>query len=346
MSSFTKIGLFLATAIAIVYGIVLSATFGVTPSIAPRKTPAPDGFDAAQYQTLIDLQSTDQMHVGNLNGLGDPFHPGFLTDPAIVYVTVSTGPYDSFYVFFNKQGREIGRRERTRTMSPLGSLFMDIDGYFAVTQQGVGDQQSYIDVENGALIPFATLEKLHAKSTTFRTISYHDAPRESETYKQKINTYILKVDGVWLRAKMAQSDPPQFLDWKTPSFPQFHTQYRFPTKDDPNQDRTTYNSSSFYDGKYTIYQTWFDEQEYFRRRAASIGSTTGQGRAEHWRGTGYYEIAADDKSIKFAIPNDRKILSGSGRFTMKVMGHESLDLMVIERYAGNDAQYYIVSTKD
>lgn len=31
---------------------------------------------------------------------------------------------------------------------------------------------------------------------------------------------------------------------------------------------------------------------------------------------------------------------------MKVMGHESLDLMVIERYAGNDAQYYIVSTKD
>ena len=145
---------------------------------------------------------------------------------------------------------------------------------------------------------------------------------------------------------MAKTDPPSFLDWKTPGFPEFHTQYRFPTKDDPNQDRTRYNDSSFYGGKYTIYQTWFDEQEYFRRRAASIGSITGQGRAEHWRGTGYYAVDADGKILRFKIPNDRKNLSGSGRFTMKVMGHDTLDLILIERYAGNDTQYFIISTKD
>jgi hypothetical protein len=188
MSTFTKIGLLIAISIAVGYVLMISTMFGVTPSIAPGKTAAPDGFDATQYQTLIDLQSTDQMHVENLNGLGDPFQPGFLPDPAIVYAIVSTGPYDSFHVFFNKQGREIGRRDRTRTTFPMGSLFMDIDGHYAITQQGVGDKQPYIDVEDGALIPFATLEKLHAKSTAFRSISYRDSPRESETYKQKINT--------------------------------------------------------------------------------------------------------------------------------------------------------------
>lgn len=343
MNGFAKFALFVAAAIAFVYVLMISTMFGVTPSIAPRKDPMPESFDPSQYQTLIDLKSTDQMHVENVNGLGDPFHPAMLADPAVLYLNISRSDYDGFYLFFNSKGSGIGQRDKPRTTFPIGNTFVSLDGHYEVTADAIGPIMPYVDVEGGAVVPFSTVKTLRADATYFYAISHHDAPRGSDEYKNKIHTYIMLIDGVWTRAKANNAES---LQWKIKKFEQFHTQYRFKSPDDPDQSGTRYNEGGFYDGKYTIHRTWFDQQEYVRRRAASIGSTTGQGRPEHWRGTGYYSVSAGDKSIGFAIANDRQIISGSGRFTMKVLGHNSLDLILIERYAGSDTQYFVISTKD
>ncbi len=342
MGAWSKIGLLVAFLITVGYIVMLS---GVTPTVQPRKTPAPEGFVAANFQSLADLKGNEHFDVVNLNADGDPFHPGLMIDPRVVYITVSTGPYDAFYIFINSEGREIGRREKHRTSFPIANTIVDVNGYYTVTANAVGDTQAYKDVNNRELVTFEDIKDLNAQSTYYRSFSYHDFPRESADYKEKINTYVFQIDGAWVRARVKHEDG-KHLDWKNIVFPKFTVQHEFIPEGDTSERITHYGGGSFNGDKYTIHQTWFDQQEYFRRRAASIGSTTGQGRPEHWRGTGYYRVRANDKSIGFAIPNDMLNLSGSGRRTLSVMGHEKLDFILIERYVSNRPQYTLISTKD
>jgi hypothetical protein len=343
MGPFAKIGLSVAGIITLGYILMLTTMFGVTPTIQPRKTPAPDGFVASNFQILRELQSTPQIDVVNLNAFGSPFDPGFMIDASVLYITINTSDYDSFYIFFDNKGRELGRREKHRSSFPIGNTIVDINGFYTVKSDAIGPHKSYVDVQNGAIVPSDVITDLYTKSEYFYTESHRDFPRESEEYEQKINTHIFLINGVWTRARAKQDT---HLSWKAADFPDFMTQYDFHEEGIVPERSPFYGGSSFNGGKYSVHQTWFEEQEYFRRRAASIGSPTGQGRAEHWRGIGYYTVKAGNDSIGFAIPYDQKTISGSGRRTMKVIGHEQLDFIMIERYAGNDTRFYIISTKD
>lgn len=319
-----------------------STLFGVTPTIQPRRTPAPEGFNAANFVPLAQLQSTDRFRVINLNTEGDTFYPGLLPDQSVVYISLSKGPYDGYYLFFDAQGRELGRKPRDIKSFPFANTFTDADGYFIVTADSVGETQPYVDVKGGDPISFDQLTGLHGKSDYFRSISYADFPRDSAQYQQQLNTYTFRIDGTWTRARAKRAEG-QYLDWKTAPFPDLVTQYNF-YGPNANSTRPTYRGEgSFYGGAYTVFQTWFDQQEYLRRRVAPMGSTTGIGRAEHWRGIGYYAVQVGDDSIGFSIPNDRQNLKGSGRVTVRAMGHDTLDFVLIENFDRNKPRYYLIA---
>lgn len=129
-------------------------------------------------------------------------------------------------------------------------------------------------------------------------------------------------------------------------FPDLTTQYDFEKANASGDRPQFYGGGSFYGGKYTVVMDWFDQQEYLRRRTPSVGSTTGMGRPEQWCGTGHYSVAANGYSIQFSIQNYALILSGNRNIRLKVIGNETLDFVIIERYERNKPLYYIISAKD
>ncbi|MDA9789692.1 hypothetical protein N9B69_01680 [Amylibacter sp.] len=339
MNTLSKIGLLVAFLITVGYVIMLS---GVTPTIQPRRTPAPENFNAASFTPFKDIKSNDQVDVLHLNTFGNPSFYYFLPDERVAYFNIGTSDYSSFYLFVNRTGDEIGRIKNTRVTSPIGNIFVDAEGYYTVTSQSVSGLTPYVEINNREPVSFKDIETLYNQSTLHRSVSHTDMEKDSVERTQKLTTHIMLIDGVWTVATTASKE---YLQWKVKPFPDFTTQYEFSPKDAPQSARHTYGGSNFFGGKYAVYQTWFDQQEYYRRRAASIGSTTGQGRAEHWRGIGYYTVTAGNGSIGFSVQNDTQNLSGSGRQWMNVKGHETLDFIILQRYVGNRQDVYIFKSK-
>ena len=242
----------------------------------------------------------------------------------------------------NSTGDEIGRIENSRVTFPVGNVFIDLEGYYTVTSQSVSQLTPYVEINNREPVSFDVVKNLHDQSTLHRSVSYTDMNEDSRERTQKLTTHIMLVDDIWTVATTASSE---YLQWKTKPFPDFTTQYEFLPKGAASSRQHTYGDSSFFNGKYGVQLTWFDQQEYFRRRAASIGSTTGQGHPEHWRGTGYYTVTAGNGSIGFSVQNDWQNISGSGRQVMNVKGHETLDFIILLRYAGNRTDVYIFKSK-
>lgn len=70
-----------------------------------------------------------------------------------------------------------------------------------MTSDTVGPKQPFVDLEDGSLVTLDLLKDLRSQSTYFRSFSYHDFPRDSETYQNKINIYTFLLNGVWTRAR-------------------------------------------------------------------------------------------------------------------------------------------------
>ena len=343
MKPLLKVGLILG-AVLVVLTLALSMLFGITPTIQPRKTPAPEGFETTAFPPIQTLQSTDLFNVVNLNAQGDLFHPGFMKNQTVLYLSLSTSPYDAQYIFFNAKGTEIGRKVKTRTAFPVGNTIIDADGYYTVSSNAVGTKRPFADFDGVNLVSLDLLKELQSQSTYFRSIPYHDFPRDGEIYQNKINTYTFLLDGEWTRAR-AKHVEGTYIEWKTAPFPELTTQHNFPMPDATSGRSKLSENSPFFGGKYTVAMTWFDQQEYFRRRNPSIGSPTGMGRPEQWSGIGYYSVSANDQSIAFSIPNDTLVLSGSRNIRLKAMGYETLDFILITHYEQNKPRHYIISTK-
>ncbi|MEJ6709774.1 MAG: hypothetical protein QNK92_13440 [Amylibacter sp.] len=194
---------------------------GVSPTIQPRRTPAPENFNAASFTPFQNTKSNDQIDVVHLNTLGDPSFYYFLTDEQVAYFFIGTSDYSFFYLFVNRTGDEIGRIENTLVTSPICNIFVYINGYYTVTSQSVSELTPYAEINNREPVSIETIKDLHDQSTQRRSVSDTDMEKDSPERTQKLTTHIMLIDGVWT---VATTTSKEYLAWKVKPFPDFTTQ--------------------------------------------------------------------------------------------------------------------------
>lgn len=335
MKIFIRICLFILGLIALIFAALF---IYYSPFFHPRKTPAPASFDAADFPILRNLTSNSAIEVVRIHDLGIPFDRYVLPQLAMMYTTLYTDDEQSFYIAFDKNGDEVGRIPNSQTSYPMGATFLHTNGFHQLTKDGFGPLTPYVDLNNRQPLPITDLKSLHQRATLHRSISSSDMEKNSVEAQQKLTTHLMLIDGTWTRATTAS---PEYLSWKTVPFFDFDKKFRFQL----SETAEPRPAKNFYNGKYDVQLTWFDQQEYFRKRGAPIGSPTGVGTPEHWRGIGYYTVSDGTGSIGFSAPYDMLHISGSGRNLMMVEGHETLNFILIQRFEGNRKDLYLFRSK-
>lgn len=293
----------------------------------------PDGFVAEDYQDFATLSDQNGVSVVPLATFGKWPFTQYLQDLDMVYVSATDEAADSSVgVFFNRDAAVIGKIETPRRPVQMGTTFITFDGYYEVSADQVSALTPYTLLD--APVSEAKLRELHQESTLFWRMSNSDVTPDRPEYASKQVTHVMRHKGEWKKVFSAYEG---FLDFKTAGFPEFQVQYRHAP------DARAADLRSFHDGKYVFRRTHFDRQEYFKRKAASWGSTTGVGRPEHYRGTGYYTLQAGDRALRFFIRDD----VSDGYQTMKVMGHDALDFVILQYNGrGNEAVPFLLSAPD
>ncbi|SFR41965.1 hypothetical protein [Litoreibacter janthinus] len=322
---------FIFMALAIGYWVLSGA-----PSIgvAPRKTPPPDGFDATQFPTISELTSNGSIHVVDLSQFGTYFEHYYIPDVKVTYFILFAGDDLKSTVFVNDKGAVIGTITQKPSSFPMGRYFIDYDGYHEVTASGVSTLIPHQLIKEP--LSADALKRMIEESTHYRKYSWSDSDRNSPDYAAKLDTHLMRHQGVWKKVVMTVEE---YHDWKGTNFTDLDVQYR--------ADRTVSDEDKarFYNGKYTLQLTHFDQQDYVRGRGAPMGSPTGQGTPEQWRGTGYYTLSAGDESLNFSIPNDSLILSGGGRVSLMLGGGADLDFVVLRHEGrGQQRDVFVVSS--
>ena len=329
---------FIALGLAALFGVALWVLSGAPSfNIAPRKTPPPDGFVAANFPAIADLAGTDAISVLNLGATyGRHFENYYLPDQQVAYFIHHSDEAGGTNVFINASGDRIGTiKDSGNRPFPIGNVFAGLDGYQTVTSDGVKPFTPYEVLEKD--LTFEDLKDLHAESTYYRSFSHSDAGPDRPEYDAKLTTHVFLHEGVWKKAVTSVRD---YIDWKVASFDDLDVQYEH-----SDRGRSPSWLKTFYGGKYQLRLTHFDQQDYIRKRGAPMGSTTGTGTPEHWRGTGYYTLNFGDDALRFSIPNDMLILSGGGRILMTLEGNEALDFVFLNFHGFGDAkESFIIST--
>lgn len=299
---------------------------------APRKTPAPEGFDAAAFPDIAQLASTGAVSVVDLGEFGDYFEHYHLPELKVTYFILFSGDAQRVTVFVDREGAVFGTITRGPDSFPMGRYFVDLDGSYEVSADAVGDFRPHEVIEGP--VPEADLTRLVAESSHYRSYSWRDTDRDSADYAAKRDTHVMRHEGVWKKLVMAA----EYHEWKGTVFDGLDTQYSVGETVLPE------DATRFFGGKYTLRLTHFDQQEYIRKRGAPMGSTTGQGTPAQWTGTGYYTLTAGDAALRFSIPNDRQILSGFGPVYLTLEGGSDLDFVVLKHHGrGQDQDVFVIS---
>ncbi len=327
-----KVFLYILAGLAAAACLVLALGYWVligapVPSIPPSKTPPPEGFVAAEFQDIDALQSAGGLEVIDLDQHGKYFeHMLHRADGLIVFTFFGeTENDDVTYAAYDTAGDLVDILNLPIPAHRMDQFFLSKDTYRALSPAGFSDAQPYAQIEGE--ITAQQLDQLNKDSDYYFTLSWTSAPRDSEAFKTRAAQHIFREAGVW---KTLSTSIEQPYDYKGGAFgngPDFElkTQYYHDAK---RQN----NGQGLLPEKAIFQLTHFDQQEYFSRKSASIGSTTGIGRAEHWRGTGYYTLTMGDGALTFKIDDDTQNLSGSGRLFLTAATHADVDYVFLKHH--------------
>lgn len=336
-----KIFLSILGGLAVVICLVLAFGYWVIigspmPSIAPRKTPPPEGFVAEAFQDIRALQSAGGLEVIDLNEHGKYFEGLFQRKDGLIWFTFFVPENTTRYAAYSNAGDLIGTLDLERRASTLDQFFLTEEGYYVLSADGFSAEMPYKQIEGD--ITAERLEQLNKDSDYYITFSWTGAPRDSETFKTKATQHVMQVDGVWWTLNTSIEQPHDYKGGAYGIGPDFELQTQY--AHDPARPRS---NPAWPTEKATLTLTHFDQQEYFARRSAPMGSTTGIGRAEHWRGTGYYTVTMGDGSLMFKIDRDTQNLRGSGTVHLTAATHEDVDYMLVtHRYRGQDQRAFLI----
>ncbi|MEM9585223.1 MAG: hypothetical protein AAGA08_19105 [Pseudomonadota bacterium] len=304
---------------------------GPLPSIPPRKTPPPDGFVAAAFVDIAALESTADIEVINLGAYGQYFENYYLPEQNVVWFMLFGAETRYVYLFVSRDGTVLGQIATDERLASMGSVMLGLDGYYEIGSETLSGPLPYELLDEP--LDHAALKALQSQSTYYRRISASDVASDRPEYAMKRDTHFFLQDGVW---KKATSSNSPYLEWKYPPFVDLTVQY----------DLAPHKAPSFFEGAYRVSRTYFDQQEFFGKKPAPMGSTTGVGRAAHWRGTGYYTVEAKGAEMRFFIPNDRLNTGGSGPILLTIEGHEMLDFIFLKhQYRGQDYHAYLLTAR-
>jgi len=309
---------------------VLSGSPGIGP--APRKTPAPDGFDAAAFVDFAALTSTGAFNIIDLSRYGNYSEHYHLPDLKVTYFILSKDDGTRVILFVDDRGSAFGTITQGPDAFPMGHYFIDKDGFYEVGANVVSDFHRHEVIEE----PFSEdeLTQMVAQSSHYRSFSWRDTDRDDPDHAAQRDTHVMRHDGVWKKLVMAAD----FHDWKGASFDDLDKQYHAGKTVLPE------NATRFFGGKYSLVLTHFDQQAYVRKRGAVMGSPTGQSTPEQWIGTGYYTLMAGNEALRFSISNDHQVLSGFGPVRMTLEGGQDLDFVVLKHQGhGQNPNVFVVS---
>ena len=317
----------------LVLGAVWVLSGAPMPSIAPARTAAPAGFDAAAYMDIAALSSTERAHVQALNDFGTPFEQHTIPDLAVTYFTLFADDEMRRVIFVDDQGDVIGDITDQPQLFPMDHFMVTLDGYYEISRDSVSPRQPMVEANVASPDELA---QMIDRSSHYRSYSGTEIPSNDLAAGINIRRHVMRLDGVWT---VVAIDDPTFYEWKGVPFHDLDTQYRISRRSD-----TAGRVPDFFDGRYRVELTHFDQQEFLPERGAPMGSPTGQGRPAQWIGTGYYTVFIDETpALRFRIDNDREVLSGSGSAYLSVHGGAALDFIVIEqRPPVGDKRVFIV----
>lgn len=301
------------------------------PNIPPARTPAPAGFDAAAYQDMDAVVSTEDADVRVLSS--DMGFREYYTIPdlGVTYLILSTAKGKKRYIFLNAQGQEIGEIIDQPQAFSLGRYIVTLDGYYVVSSQSVTERLPYVDVEAPSA---ADLKAMVEQSTHYRSFSHSDLPGNDLAKGINREMHVMLHDGVWKRFTTPE---PQLANWKGTDFPgliQTYGVYRSgyePRIEDIERLR------------FRVELTHFDQNEFLPRRGAAFGSPTGQGRRAQWIGTGYYTVFIDDKPVlRFKLNNDREYIGRKGTDLFPALSPEGTFILIEKSHRNGKSQALIV----
>ncbi|MGB0798978.1 MAG: hypothetical protein ACPGRD_06635 [Planktomarina sp.] len=316
-------------AVRVLFWLVSGA---VLPTMTPAKMKPPPGFIAADFPKVTALADTDDLRVFDLTKLGEYFEHGYVPEERVTHVSVFPKDGGRTRVFFDQRGNQLGQISDTVPPFPMGRSFVGIDGYYLVSANNLSAKQEYVDL--GQIATKAEMSALIDASDLYRSFSNSELPKTVAERGLGLSIHVFRKDGVWMRATTDFSD---YIGWKTAPFDELTSQY-WPHRMDQNITPAPVDHG--------LRLTFFDQQEYFRRKSAPMGSTTGVGRPEHWRGTGYYQLNIGDTAVSFRVENDVMNLSGSGSIHLIAHGHADIQ-MVLLTYSprGGTRHSYVISRK-
>lgn len=328
---FAALGAFVITSGAILGFGLLAGFSPAQVSAAPAGTPPPAGFVAGDYSDLSALSGTDGIAVTRLDDAGAYFEHYYLSAQRVAYVSLLTETGTTF-VFVGADGRIIGRVAGSALTYPLANFFVDMDSYAEVTAETVSEMRPYAIIE-GDPSP-EDMRRYRDESTLYRQFFAYSYGAARPEYAAKLTVHVMLHDGVWKRAATSSD---AILEWKTGIFESLERQS---LQADPE-------TPGFSGGKYRLRRVYFDQQEYFAGRGAVIGSPTGGSVPEYWRGTGFYELQAGDRVLKFALRDDVLNLSGWGPVRLSVLGRDGLDYVLLEASGRmeDDKTIFLVTVK-
>ncbi|MEO0774859.1 MAG: hypothetical protein AAFZ04_16950 [Pseudomonadota bacterium] len=304
-----------------------------SPLFQPSRTAAPDGFDAGAFVDFNDVTSTPQAEVLALRDMGTLFEHYTLPDLGVTYFILfnDTGSYRLLFV--NAEGNVIADITEAPQVFQMGQFMVTPDVYYEITADGLSPRAPIMDVA------FTSTEALIAmieESSHYRTYSGSELP--SNDLAQGINEklHVMRHGGVW---KRVATQDLTYYDWKGAPFHNLDAQYRV------TRVGSGRVAKAFFDGRYAVTMTHFDQEEFLRRRSAPIGSTTGQGRPAQWIGTGYYTLTIDGQdAVRFKIEDDRELLSSGGSSRLSVFGGDDLNFVVIRQHMRSGAKVGFIVT--
>ncbi len=329
--------------VGIIASIVGLAAFGVwiiagrpLPVIPPARTPAPAGFDAADYPRLIDLVSTERARVLVLNRFGEPFEHYFVPDLRVTYFMLFAQDGQRRTLFFDARGNLIGDVTHAHEVFPMPPYMVGPETYFEFSSDGVSGIQPLVDVAPPA--DRAELDRMLDAATLYRSFPPYDLPVDHPARLADQTVHVFLDQGVWNRAVTPDFG---YREWKSVEFHQLDvfSEITRPSGDGPERE---------FFGRYRVELTHFDQKTYVPARGQMMGSPTGQSILEHWIGTGYYTVLIDNApALRFRIENDREYLSYIKGARTFVYGGRGLDFIVIEPLPlGSEKTNVVVSSAE
>ena len=261
----------------------------------------PEGFNPADYPRIVDAAGNDQVQIVATRHFGDKWTSSFyLPQQQLFGLSFYSEEMPSAIVFFDSGGEQVGLYQVPDAHSIYelrNNEILTYSGYHVVRSEGISRLKPY-QVVASEPVGREQVEALQRKSTQTHVIEHSLAPKDSAEAQQKLDVLLFKVGATWQKAVI---DSENFVAQKYEVQEVPVQQHELEIKNARKQPNGQTMSPLF-----NIVRDWFDREEFQAKTSASLGSSTGIGRAAFWRGVGYYTATVGGQSFRFSLPGDKQ----------------------------------------